>query len=120
MISMLCQPDYGFHLISNLGRYISYKEDYSEGSEKYFKKDYDEKFKNSGVSLTCLAVSGLINKTLLGTNMGTFIIFDQVSRQYKMRKLSNYPILEMRISKDHGYIFCANERIVIFDILRNE
>ena len=120
MVSLLSQPEYGIHAISNNGKYIGLKEDYPENEVLYFKKDYEEKFKNSNVSLVCLAVSGNLNKTLLGTIKGTLIIFDQLSHNYKLRKVANSPILEIKIKDDHGYVFCANERVIIYDILRNE
>ena len=60
-----------------------------------------------------------MNKTLLGTIKGSFIVFDQLSKHYKMKKLSNFPILQIKIIDYHAYIFCSNEKVVIYDILRN-
>lgn len=55
------QIEHGIHFISVAGRYISFKEDYIEGKNKheeaqYFTFHHEERFKNAGLSLSCLSV----------------------------------------------------------------
>jgi CRISPR/Cas system-associated protein endoribonuclease Cas2 len=48
------------------------------------------------------------------------IIFDQLSTKSKQKKISTSTVNEIKIDEEHSYIFCANEKIVIYDIIRNE
>lgn len=55
------QVEYGIHFISVNGKYVCYKEDYIESKSKheedqYFVFYYEEKFKNTGLSLSCLSI----------------------------------------------------------------
>lgn len=119
---MLTQPEYGIHFITHTGKYLTWREDYlnEEDQITYWNKDFEEKFKGGGISFSCIYVSSELNKALLGTIKGTLIIYDLFTRQYKMKKLSTCTILQIKVYEERGYILYENQKLIIYDILRDE
>jgi len=70
----------------------------------YFTFYYEEKFKNAGLSLSCLALSLEFNKLVFGSIRGTVIIYDIFSHFFKLKKISNSQISDIKISGAIAYI----------------
>ena len=70
----------------------------------YFSFYYEEKFKNAGLSLSCLALSMEFNKMVFGSIRGTVIIYDVFSHFFKLKKVSNSQIIDIKICGAIAYI----------------
>jgi hypothetical protein len=47
------------------------------------------------LSLSSICISSSLNHAVLGTIKGLIIIYDLFSKQYKIKKISNLPILQI-------------------------
>ena len=58
VVYFISQPEYGLHLITHTGKYLTWKEDYENLEEEtvYWKKDFEEKFKGANLSLSCICI----------------------------------------------------------------
>ena len=72
------------------------------------------------MSLTCMSISLSSNKILFGTIKGILIVYDLFSHHYKLRKICYDSIIKIHTNKDHAYILTSKQKVIIFDIIRNE
>lgn len=119
------QVEYGIHFISVNGKYVCYKEDYIESKSKheedqYFVFYYEEKFKNTGLSLSCLSVGLELNKIVFGTIRGIIIIYDMFSHLFKVKKISNSQISQIKVIGSLAYILTMDEKLIIYDLVKVE
>jgi hypothetical protein len=56
---------------------------------------------------------------LLGTVKGMVIVYDIFSRQYKINKVLNCLILQIEVKDEQAFILGENEKLIIWDIIRN-
>ena len=88
IFGMQMQMEYGMHFISVSGRYLCYRENFIEGEGQehcYFSFHHEERFKNTGLHLSCLSVGTELNKIVFGTIRGLIIIYDVFSHQFRVR-----------------------------------
>jgi hypothetical protein len=119
------QVEHGIHFISVSGRYVSFKEDYIEGKSKnedaqYFTFHHEERFKNAGLSLSCLSVGLELNKIVFGTIRGVIIIYDMFSHLFKVKKVSSSQISQIRVVGSEAYILTLEEKLILFDLVKIE
>ena len=94
IFGMQMQMEYGMHFISVSGRYLCYRENFIEGEGQehcYFSFHHEERFKNTGLHLSCLSVGTELNKIVFGTIRGLIIIYDVFSHQFRVRSSHSEP-----------------------------
>jgi hypothetical protein len=122
--SMELQLEYGIHFISVSGRYVCFKEDYVEGRGKqepqYFSFHHEERFRNAGLSLSCLSVGVELNKIVFGTIRGVIIIYDMFSHLFKVKKVAGAQITQIRVVGSEAYVLTMDEKLILFDLVKAE
>lgn len=125
IFSMEMQFEYGIHFISVSGKYLCFREDYIEKKGKgeedqYFTFLHEEKFKNAGLSLSCLSVGVEANKIIFGTIRGVVIIYDMFSHLFRLKKISNSQIAQVKIVGSSAYVLTLDEKFLVLDLTKAE
>jgi hypothetical protein len=125
VFNMEMQLEYGIHFISVSGRYVCFREDYVEGKSRhdegqFFTFHHEERFKNAGLSLSCLAVGLELNKIVFGTIRGIIIIYDMFSHLFKVKKVAAAQISQIRVVGSTAYVLSLDEKLIVFDLVKAE
>jgi hypothetical protein len=113
------------HLISFTGKYFTFREEYIENMSnpslsQYWRLNNEERFKNSNLSLCCMTIGYSMNKILFGTNNGNIVLYDTFSHQYKIKKISSKPIINVKISGNEGFALTQDQKIIILNLIKLE
>ena len=61
-----------------------------------------------------------MNKILFGTNNGNIILYDTFSHQYKIKKISSKPIVNVKILNNEGFALTQDQKIIILNLMKLE
>jgi len=67
-----------------------------------------------------MAVGLEINKLVFGTIRGILITYDMFSHHFKMKKVSNEQIVELKLVGHLCYILTIDEKFIVYDEAKGE
>jgi hypothetical protein len=65
-------------------------------------------------------VSASLSKIVFGTIRGMIIVYDMFSHYFKIKKVSNTQIVELKLLDRLVYILTLDEKLIIMDITKLE